>query len=100
MRPRTLGLALLLAAALALSAGEARAGGGPETTVVVVNADSPSSLRLANEYVRLRRIPASHVCRIPGVGTLSVVDVENNGTDPPVGVVSLASPEVSGDRFM
>jgi hypothetical protein len=54
----------------------ARAGGGPETTVVVENADSPLSRYVANEYVRLRHIPAGHVCAIPGLPTLHRTDVE------------------------
>jgi hypothetical protein len=54
----------------------ARAGGGPETTVVVENADSPLSRYVANEYVRLRRIPPGHVCAIPGLPALHKTDVE------------------------
>ena len=46
---------------LVLWTGHAAAGGGPETTLLVVNADSPLSLRIANEYVRLRNVPQSHV---------------------------------------
>jgi tetratricopeptide (TPR) repeat protein len=37
------------------------AGGGPETTLVVVNGRSPLSKRIANEYVHLRGIPPEHV---------------------------------------
>jgi len=44
-----------------LCATAANAGGGPETTLVVVNGRSPVSRRVANDYVTLRRIPASHV---------------------------------------
>ena len=39
----------------------ALAGGGPETTLLVVNGRSPSSRFLANEYRRLRHIPATHL---------------------------------------
>ncbi len=53
-----------------------RAGGGPETTVVVVNADSPRSLQVANEYVRLRRIPATHVCVLGDVPGGPITDIE------------------------
>ncbi len=35
--------------------------GGPENVVLVVNADSPSSLLLANHYQALRNIPANRV---------------------------------------
>src|SRR5262245_61547492 len=54
----------------------ARAGGGPETTVVVVNADSPVSRQVANAYARLRSIPASHLIEIGGVPSLGIVDLE------------------------
>jgi tetratricopeptide (TPR) repeat protein len=59
-----------------LFAPAARGGGAPETTLVVANADSPSSLRVANEYVRLRRIPATHVVAIGDVPASGVVPVE------------------------
>ena len=63
-------LALLLLATAGL------AGGGPETTLVVVNAASPVSRRVANEYVALREIPQSHVVFIDGMPNLSVVSVD------------------------
>ena len=66
-------LGLGLAAALA---PDARAGGGPETTIVVANADSPTSLRIANEYVRMRRIPATHLVTVVDVPSLSIVSVD------------------------
>lgn len=61
---------------LALLAAPARAGGGPETTLVVVNADSPGSLRIANEYVRLRDVPPTHVLYLEGVPPQPVVSVD------------------------
>jgi hypothetical protein len=76
MRTALVPAALALAAAVLLPPAPAHAGGGPETTVVVVNADSPVSLRVANDYVRRRRIPANHVCAVEGVPTLGVVDVD------------------------
>jgi uncharacterized protein (TIGR03790 family) len=72
---RLAGTAALLLVGLA-GAQPARAGGGPETTVVVVNADSPVSRRVANEYARLRRIPASHLIDVPGVPSLGIVPLE------------------------
>ncbi len=51
----------------------ATAGGGPETTLVVVNARSPLSKRIANEYLRLRQIPSNHVVwleEVPSVGSI------------------------------
>jgi hypothetical protein len=68
-------LGLLLACAALLAAPDARAGTGPETTVVVVNADSPVSLRVAREYARGRGIPANHLVHLDGVPTLRVVDL-------------------------
>jgi len=60
----------LLAASLAL------AGGGPETTLVVVNAASPVSRHVANEYVRLRDIPQSHVVYLDGIPHLGAVGLD------------------------
>ena len=37
---------------------------GPENTLVVVNADSPDSLAVANCYINLRDIPAKNVVYI------------------------------------
>ncbi len=55
--------ARLVAALLASSflAGAACAGGGPANVAVVVNADSWASMTVANEFVHLRRVPASNV---------------------------------------
>ena len=69
---KTFALLLLL---LFLSHTPAQAGGGPETTLLVVNADSPLSLRIANEYVRLRDIPQTHVLwlhDIPSTGHIPI----------------------------
>ena len=46
---------------------EARAGGGPENVLLVVNADDPTSMLLANHYVQLRNIPACNVVYLTGV---------------------------------
>ena len=51
------------------------AGGSPETTLLVVNADSPLSLTVANTYSRLREIPANHVVwlhDIPSLGRINI----------------------------
>lgn len=66
-------VALLLLLALAPAA---RAGGGPETTLVVANADSPTSLEVANEYVRLRDIPSTHVLYLEDIPPQPIIDVE------------------------
>jgi tetratricopeptide (TPR) repeat protein len=53
----------------------ATAGGGSETTLVVVNARSPLSVRIANEYVHLRAIPEEHVVwldEVPSMGSISI----------------------------
>jgi tetratricopeptide (TPR) repeat protein len=64
--PRPL-LALLVLAALA------DAGGGPETTLVVVHTRSPASRRIANEYVALRGVPDANVLHLDGVPTLRIL---------------------------
>jgi len=74
-RVRSTSLFLLVFVTLALVAPPAHAGGGPATVLVVVNADSPVSLRVANHYVKLRSIPPSHVCPLHGVPNLTVIDV-------------------------
>ncbi len=51
------------------------AGGSPETTLLVVNADSPLSLTVANHYVQLRQIPENHVVwvhDIPSLGSITM----------------------------
>jgi len=58
----------LIALSIALLwATEAEAGGGPETTLLVVNGRSPNSRRVANHYVSLRGLPASHVLYLEDV---------------------------------
>lgn len=49
---------------------------GPENTAVVVNGESWASLAVANEYVRLRGIPGSHVVVLDGVPSVERVDVD------------------------
>ena len=51
-------------------------GGGPENVAVVVNADSWASKAVANEYVQLRRIPASNVIYVRGLKDVQNTDVE------------------------
>ncbi len=50
---------------LSLHVIEARAGGGPENVVVVVNPKSADSVAVANFYVDLRKIPGGNVIYIP-----------------------------------
>lgn len=65
--------ALLL---LLLASGPAFSGGGPETTLVVVNGASPVSRLVANEYVRLRDIPQSHVVYLEDIPQLGTVGLD------------------------
>lgn len=52
----------LLGAYAALAApSAARAGGGPENVFLVVNANGPSSMQVANHYIDLRQVPPGNV---------------------------------------
>jgi hypothetical protein len=64
----------LLAAAAAM-VGTAWAGGGPENVLLLVNANSSSSLTIANHFVQLRRIPPGNVIYIDWRGSVESVDV-------------------------
>ena len=66
--PLILGVLLGLAAA-------ARAGGGPENVLLVVNRSSPESLTIANHYVRLRAIPPGNVVTLPWPPTTQTTDI-------------------------
>ena len=60
-----------------LCATAANAGGGPETTLVVVNGRSPVSRRVAHDYVALRRVPANHVLyldEVPHDGVIQLAE--------------------------
>lgn len=63
-------LAILLMLALPASAG-----GSPETTLLVVNADSPHSLAVANEYIRLRRLPERQVLWLQDVPVGEIIGI-------------------------
>lgn len=65
-----LNLASAAVLALALTASQALAGGGPENVLVVVNANSAGSKEVANHYVRLRDVPASNVVALDYKGPL------------------------------
>ncbi len=56
----------LLTALLCLPSS-CHAGGGPENLLLVVNADSPDSVAVANEYVSLRKVPATNVVTLRGL---------------------------------
>jgi tetratricopeptide (TPR) repeat protein len=59
-----------------LQVSSAWAGGGPETTLVVVNAASPTSLTIANAYVRMRDIPDNHVVWLDEVPAADSIDIK------------------------
>lgn len=75
-RYRLAAVRALLATLSLLAACAARAGGSAETTLLVVNADSPLSLAVANEYMRLRPIPEGHVLWLHDVPPLDTIDVD------------------------
>ncbi|HHH38165.1 MAG TPA: hypothetical protein ENK50_01140 [Sedimenticola sp.] len=51
-------------------------GGGPETTLVVVNGASPLSLAVANAYARLRQIPTRHLLFLEEIPSLDSIDTD------------------------
>ena len=56
-----------MACAAVAHAPRAWAGGGPSRTLVVVNADSPTSLYVGGEYARLRSIGPEHILRLKDI---------------------------------
>lgn len=61
---------------LILQASRAEAGSLPENAVIVVNADSWASTRIANEYVRLRSIPPANVIYLSGITDFEHLGIE------------------------
>ena len=49
--------------------------GGPENLLLVVNADSPSSLLIANHYISLREIPERNVVYLSDIPDREIIDV-------------------------
>jgi tetratricopeptide (TPR) repeat protein len=68
-------LSIIVGCALGGVPHDATGGGGPETTLIVVNADSALSLKIANAYVALRDIPQSHLVWLRDVPSLEIIDV-------------------------
>ncbi len=62
---------------VATDASQLAAGVGPENVAVVVNSDSDSSIQIADEYVRLRNIPAGNVIRLPEVPEAESINVDD-----------------------
>lgn len=61
---------------LTCSLPSATAGGGPENVAVIVNDDSEASQKIAQEYVRLRNIPACNVIRLKGISNVEQIKVD------------------------
>ena len=67
----------LRSAMLACSAAPAAFAGGPESALVVVNADSWASAYIANEYITARRIPQTNVIRLRDIPDFERMNVED-----------------------
>lgn len=68
--------ALLALAIVLLLTGSARAGGSPETTVVVVDLGSPESMTVAHAWIRWRGIPATNVIYLDDVPDKPVIPID------------------------
>jgi hypothetical protein len=75
--PRAISRLLVVLAFSAPLAASARAGGGPENLVLVVNSASWASQAVANHFVRLRQIPAVNVIYLDWDGGVESIDVES-----------------------
>jgi uncharacterized protein (TIGR03790 family) len=63
-------LQFLLVLSITLRVSSARAGGGPENVLLLVNANSLNSKTIANHYITLRGVPASNIVYIDWRGGL------------------------------
>ncbi len=52
----------------------------PESTLVVVNKESPDSLTIASHYVQLRNIPAVNVVYLSGITTIAMFGPESSSS--------------------
>ena len=59
-----------------IGASAARAGGGPENVLLVVNPDSPDSMAVANHYAAGRSIPAGNTLYLPWDPKAETTDIE------------------------
>lgn len=81
-------LCLLAIAGLALN--PAAHATGPENWVVLINAESPDSIAVAQAYARLRQIPTRNLIKLPGIPagtTLRVEDFRNKILLPSLAVI-------------
>ena len=58
-----------------LAPDQCRAGGTPENLILVVNAESASSLNIANHYIKWRNIPPKNVIYLTGISKTHVIGV-------------------------
>jgi hypothetical protein len=66
---------LLLVLLLAVTPLAARAGGGPENVMLVVNPASPASIEVANAWISLRNIPPINVFMLPWEGSRESIPI-------------------------
>lgn len=73
----------LLVVSLVLSSGaaSARAGGGPENVLLVVNSRSWASLTIANHWAQLRQIPANNILYLDWRLSTETIDVNRFRSD-------------------
>jgi hypothetical protein len=69
-------IVLCLLSILAGRPADVLAGGGPENVFLVVNPKSPASLCIANNYVKLRRIPPENMMFLPWNPTADKTNIE------------------------
>jgi len=68
-------LLVLLVLVVAVTPLSARAGGGPENVLLVVNASSPASIEVANAWIALRNIPPINVFMLPWDGSREAIPI-------------------------
>ena len=56
--------------------GSTVSAGGPETAILVVNADSASSKMIANHYIAMRKIPSTNVVYLNGVPPTETISLD------------------------
>ena len=66
---------LAIIVAVLVLAPTARAGGGPENCLLVVNAESVDSLAIANAFATLRHVPPINVMMLPWKGSREAVTI-------------------------
>ncbi len=67
--------AVLVGVLVAAGGHSARAGGGPENVLLVVNPSSPSSLAVANAWITLRQVAPINVFMLPWEGSTESIPI-------------------------